>query len=132
MAGLVRDGSAAVRTTYSDGGQNAIFAALLKKGADLGTVSRPEALAYAGIDVTLVPARQHPRPAPKPEPRPEPKPEPVVAAAAVLQSHTAPLPAALEPAALGAAPMHYGLYRPLAVAGLIAGAMPMRAAVWAN
>ena len=59
---LVADGAAAVRTTYADGGQNAIFAALLKKGADLGTVSRPEALAYAGIDVTLVAARRHPRP----------------------------------------------------------------------
>lgn len=55
---LVKDGSAAVRTTYADGGQNAIFAALLKKGANLGDVSRPEALAYAGIDVTLIPAHR--------------------------------------------------------------------------
>ena len=58
ITALVKDGSAAVRTTYSDGGQNAIFAALLKKGVNLGDVSRPEALAFAGIDVTLVPARR--------------------------------------------------------------------------
>ncbi len=52
--------------------------------------------------------------------------------APVLKSHAAPLPAALEPAALGVAPMHYGLYKPVTVAKLIAGAMPMRAAVWAD
>ncbi len=64
IAQLVADGAAAVRTTYADGGQNAIYAALLGKGASLGTVSRPEALAYAAIDVTLVPAR-HRRPRPR-------------------------------------------------------------------
>ena len=52
-----------LRTTYSDGGQNAIFAALLQKGENLGDVSRPEALAYAGKEVIVVPAR---KPAPKP------------------------------------------------------------------
>ena len=64
IAAIVKDGAAAVRTTYSDGGQNAIFAALLRKGANLGTVSRPEALAFAGIDVTLIPGHLHRRPAP--------------------------------------------------------------------
>ena len=58
---LVSDGSAAVRTTYEDGGQHAIFAALLKQGANLGDVSRPEALAFAGRDIVLVPARTKPR-----------------------------------------------------------------------
>jgi murein L,D-transpeptidase YafK len=62
IAQLVADGAAAVRTTYADGGQNAIFAAMLRKGASLGTVSRPEALAYAAIDVTLVPARHRRKP----------------------------------------------------------------------
>jgi murein L,D-transpeptidase YafK len=58
IAGLIGDGSAAIRTTYSDGGQHPAFAALLKQGADLGDVSRPEALAFAGQDVTVIPARK--------------------------------------------------------------------------
>ena len=63
VAALVSDGIVSLRTTYSDGGQNAIFAALLQKGENLGDVSRPEALAYAGKEVIVVPAR---KPAPKP------------------------------------------------------------------
>jgi hypothetical protein len=58
IAGLIGDGSAAIRTTYSDGGQHPAFAALLKQGADLGDVSRPEALAFAGQEVTVIPARK--------------------------------------------------------------------------
>lgn len=119
---LVEDGSAAIRTTYSDGGQNAIFTALMHKGVPLGTVSRPEALAYAGIDVTLMPARRRSRPV-------------EVAAVAVpplqatvLKAHPAPLPDRIEPAALAPSLLHYGLYKPPAVPGLIAGAMPMRVA----
>jgi murein L,D-transpeptidase YafK len=57
IATLVADGSAAVRTSYSDGGQHPAFATLLKQGADLGDVSRPEALAFAGQEVVLIPAR---------------------------------------------------------------------------
>ena len=60
---LVADGIASIRTTYSDGGQHAIFAAMLKNGANLGDVSRPEALAYAGKEVIIAPARKAP---PKP------------------------------------------------------------------
>ncbi len=60
IASLIANGSAAIRTTYSDGGQNAIFAALRGKGANLGEISRPEALAYAGREVTLIPARPKP------------------------------------------------------------------------
>ncbi|MEA2758501.1 MAG: hypothetical protein QOH65_1114 [Methylobacteriaceae bacterium] len=52
------NGSAAVRITYSDGGQHPAFAALLKQGADVGDVSRPEALAFAGQEVVVVPARK--------------------------------------------------------------------------
>jgi murein L,D-transpeptidase YafK len=52
------EGSAAVRVTYSDGGQHPAFAALLKQGANLGDVSRPEALAFAGQEVVVVPARK--------------------------------------------------------------------------
>ncbi len=49
-----------MRTTYSDGGQHATFAALLRKGAVLGEVSRPEALAFAGLEVVQIPARRRP------------------------------------------------------------------------
>jgi len=129
VAELVKDGSAAVRTTYADGGQNAIFAALLKKGADLGTVSRPEALAYAGLDVTIEPARRRPRPKP-PEPlvvaaadwRPDPKP----IVADIVKAHLAPQAAKIDAAALDGAPLSYALYRAPRVPSLIAGAMPMR------
>jgi murein L,D-transpeptidase YafK len=61
VASLIAEGSAAIRTTYADGGQNAIFAALAKQGANLGDISRPEALAYAGQELVLIPARRHPR-----------------------------------------------------------------------
>ncbi len=123
VAELVADGSAAVRTTYSDGGQNAIFAALLKKGVSLGDVSRPEALAFAGVDVTLVPARHHRRPTPSPAP-------PLVAA--VVAARVVPLPETIEPVALAPQLLRYTLFKPPAAPTLIAGAMPMRPAVLAN
>ena len=62
VAALVTEGAGAVRTTYSDGGQHPFYAALLRKGADLGMVSRPEALAFAGREVVLIPARPKPKP----------------------------------------------------------------------
>ncbi|MBV9066263.1 MAG: murein L,D-transpeptidase, partial [Methylobacteriaceae bacterium] len=52
------DGSAALRISYSDGGQHPAFAALLKQGANLDDVSRPEALAFAGQEVVVIPARK--------------------------------------------------------------------------
>jgi murein L,D-transpeptidase YafK len=52
------DGSAALRITYSDGGQHPAFAALLKQGANIGDVSRPEALAFAGQEVVVVPPKK--------------------------------------------------------------------------
>ena len=58
IASLISDGSAAIRTTYFDGGQHPAFAALSKQGADLGDVSRPEALAFAGQEVIVVPSRK--------------------------------------------------------------------------
>ena len=134
IAEAVRDGSAAVRTTYADGGQNAIFAALLKKGADLGTVSRPEALAYAGIDVTLVPAHRRPRvkpAAPIAVARADWVPEPRPAAAAALKVHVADPPGSVGPWAFAVAP-GYAWRSPSGGAALIAGAMPMRPAFLAN
>ncbi len=59
IAALIEEGAASVRTTYSDGGMNAIFKALAARGEPrLGVVSRPEALAYAGREVILTPARK--------------------------------------------------------------------------
>jgi murein L,D-transpeptidase YafK len=49
-AALLEEGRPAVRTTYADGGQHPSFAALARKGVNLGDVSRPEALAYAGLE----------------------------------------------------------------------------------
>ena len=135
IAALVKDGSAAVRTTYSDGGQNAIFAALLKKGANLGTVSRPEALAFAGIDVTLVPARVHRRPAPSPpaaiaaaDRSRDPKPP----LATLVKARPVPVPATLDALATRNAPLNYALFKPPPADALIAGAMPMRPATMTN
>ena len=73
IAKLVEDGAASVRTTYSDGGMNAIFTALaLKKEPKLGVVSRPEALAFAGKELVLTPARTQVALANAPEPPPRP------------------------------------------------------------
>lgn len=134
VAELVREGSAAILTTYADGGQNAIFKALSNKGMDLGTVSRPEALAYAGIDVTLVPARRS-RPAVPPGPLvvdvADWRPEPALPAATLVRVRDAPLPDDWR-VALVERPFHYDLYRAPAAPMLIAGAMPMRAGAMAR
>ena len=141
VTSLVQDGAAAVRTTYADGGQNAIFAALLKRGADLGTVSRPEALAYAGIDVTLIPARRRPTvnvatstspTTPSAVVKADWAPELRLVQSATLKTHPASIPTILDAAALGASPMHYALYKPPQVVALITGAMPMRLPTWTN
>src|SRR5690606_13739785 len=75
IAKLIDDGAASVRTTYADGGMNAIFKALAAKNEPrLGVVSRPETLAYAGREVIVVPARKPVQlalaDAPEPPPRP--------------------------------------------------------------
>ncbi|MBB3901935.1 murein L,D-transpeptidase YafK [Methylobacterium brachythecii] len=62
VAHLVEDGAPAIRTTYSDGGQHPFWAALINRGVPVGEVSRPEALAYAGQEVVLIPARRKPPP----------------------------------------------------------------------
>jgi murein L,D-transpeptidase YafK len=59
---LVAEGSPAIKTTYSDGGQHPAFAALARQGANLGDISRPEALAYAGIEEVLTPPKPKWRP----------------------------------------------------------------------
>jgi hypothetical protein len=57
IAVLLEDGRAAIRTTYADGGQHPSFTALWRRGVSLGEVSRPEALAYAGMESVITPAR---------------------------------------------------------------------------
>jgi murein L,D-transpeptidase YafK len=54
---LLEEGRAAIRTTYADGGQHPSFTALWRRGVSLGEVSRPEALAYAGLERVITPAR---------------------------------------------------------------------------
>lgn len=58
VASLVEQGSAAIRTSYEDGGQHPSFAALSSKGISLGQLSRPEALADAGRDIVVIRARK--------------------------------------------------------------------------
>ena len=86
---LVQEGGASIRTTYADGGQHAIFMAMAKAGVDLGEVSRPDALAYAGRDVILSPAR--------PAQRPIMAKAPVMSAAAVAQDEAAMAPSSAPP-----------------------------------
>ena len=62
IAGIVEEGAAAVRTTYSDGGQHAFWAHRIRHGFPVGDISRPEALAYAGQEVVLIAARRKPPP----------------------------------------------------------------------
>lgn len=57
LAVLLEEGRAAIRTTYADGGQHPSFTALWRRGVSLGEVSRPEALAYAGLEQMITPAR---------------------------------------------------------------------------
>ncbi|QEE38489.1 MULTISPECIES: murein L,D-transpeptidase family protein [unclassified Methylobacterium] len=65
MAALAESGEPAVRTTYSDGGQHAFWAAYTARGGAVGDVSRPEALAFAGQEVVVVPGHRAPRPVPE-------------------------------------------------------------------
>ena len=55
----------AVRTTYSDGGQNAFWAAYVSRGGAVGDISRPEALAFAAQEVIVTPARRRAAPVPE-------------------------------------------------------------------
>ncbi len=88
-AALAKEGGASIRTTYADGGQHAIFMAMAKAGVNLGDVSRPEALAYAGRDVVVTPAR--------PAPRPVMAKAPVMSPAAVAQDEAAMTPVPAPP-----------------------------------
>jgi murein L,D-transpeptidase YafK len=57
IAALVAQGKPAMRTAYADGGMHASFRTLARrKGAALGQVSRPDALAVAGQEIELTPS----------------------------------------------------------------------------
>jgi hypothetical protein len=97
---LVAEGSPAIKTTYSDGGQHPAFAALARQGANLGDISRPEALAYAGLEEILIP--------PKPKWRPclgQGACAPLALRLPVSQAN--PALANVEPAALAPSPLGY-------------------------
>src|SRR3954471_7862712 len=70
IAALVSSGLQPVRTAYADGGQHPSFQGLGASTRNLGEVSRPEALAYAGQDV------------PEQDAAPQPPKSPVQVAAA--------------------------------------------------
>jgi len=86
IAALLEDGPAAIRTTYADGGQHRSFRALLRSGVWLGEISRPEALAVAGREVIVMPAR------PKPTEVAKAKPWPAAPELAGIQGALRPLP----------------------------------------
>ena len=67
VASLVGKGLQPVRTTYADGGQHPSFQGLRALTRNLGEVSRPETLAYAGRDVP-VPETKPPTPGAASEP----------------------------------------------------------------
>ncbi len=145
IAAFIAEGSAAVRTTYSDGGQNPYFAALLRKGAQLGDVSRPEALAYAGVDEVVTPARGicarkgrcpeaiangpslGPAKAAGDAPAQTPPQAPPRIWLAAARATALP---ATEPLTLAPAPLSYQLGRPAPAQTIIAGAMPILPAIW--
>ena len=87
VASLIAEGSASTRVTYADGGQHAAFTALLRRGISLGEVSRPEALAWAGREVIITPARPKPTAvAAAPAPAPAPAATTIVAALEAVQT----------------------------------------------
>jgi hypothetical protein len=112
IAALIADGSAAVRTTYADGGQHPLFAALARKGQNLGEVSRPEALAFAGREIVITPARPK-RPATQVA-EGTPAPSPALQAVAL----TSPLPGPvltsdIELSMFSPTPLSYGRTGPV-------------------
>jgi murein L,D-transpeptidase YafK len=136
VAAFIVEGSAAVRTIYSDGGQNPYFTALLRKGAQFGDVSRPEALAYAGIEQVLAPARglcarrdRCPDAVANGPAAAQGKPAPDAPVAGlpkfVLAAARATALPPTEPMTLAPAPFSYKLGRPAPRQTIMAGAMPI-------
>jgi len=130
IAALVEEGSAAVRTTYADGGQHPAFLALAQQGTFLGEVSRPEALAYAGLETIITPARPKPRAAVKSASPQDAKPAQAVEPASTMSE--LPTPHEPETSAFASTPLCYKLGRPAPPQSLISGAMPILPAALAD
>jgi murein L,D-transpeptidase YafK len=125
MAALVADGAAAVRTTYSDGGQNAVFTALAAKGASLGQISRPEALAFAGREIIVIPA--------KPKRATQFAEAKGITGLASTPRASGPTPAFPSEMPLFApTPLGYGSISLASISSNLSGSMPIRPAVLAD
>ncbi|SFK23630.1 L,D-transpeptidase family protein [Methylocapsa palsarum] len=119
---LIAEGSPAIKTTYSDGGQHPAFAALARQGANLGEISRPEALAYAGIEEVVTP--------------PKPKWRPCLGQGACaplalrlpVAADANPALANVEPAALARSPLGYKVELLGPSRSLIGGSQPILSA----
>ncbi|ACB94194.1 L,D-transpeptidase family protein [Beijerinckia indica] len=145
IATLVAEGSAAIQTTYADGGQHPAFRALARQGTLLGEVSRPEALADAGREVIIVPA--HPKrlakggaaarliqtAAAKGTNPTEAKPVPSMVSASLVPSASSVfgpvVQSKTEPSVFAPAPMSYRLGRLAPAQSMMTGAMPILPAV---
>ena len=125
---LVRDGSAAVRTTYADGGQHPSFAALFRRGVSLGQVSRPEALAFAGAEVVLTPARRK-RPVPvqvASRTGATPEPKSLLQPVAWTPRKVRPNPLSeVDAAAFAPTPVSYGPTWPMSFKAAMPGSAPI-------
>lgn len=132
VATLVEEGGAAIRTTYSDGGMHPSFAAQMRTGF-VGEVSRPEALASAGLEVVVLPARKRPATLLAAAVLPPPAPErstPVSVAFAGVASSGASVGAAPAPLTIFAATaLGYGAGWRGPAPSTLAGAAPIMAPV---
>jgi murein L,D-transpeptidase YafK len=108
---LLAEGRAAVRTTYADGGQHRTFVSLARMGVPLGDISRPEALAFAGREIVVIPAR--PKPPACPGGPDCPNATPLQVAAQFAAAAPPPAPAAKVWPAAPDLPTIQGSLRPL-------------------
>jgi murein L,D-transpeptidase YafK len=137
IAALVAEGGAAVRTTYADGGQHPAFAALARQGTFLGEISRPEALAYAGLEEIITPARPKrrivaARPAPADAIKDALPPDAAPPLAGALASPASRSASLFENAAFAQAPFCYKLELRMSIQASMSGAMPILPAVLIN
>jgi hypothetical protein len=118
---LVKEGSAAVRTTYADGGQHPSFHALFRRGVSLGQVSRPEALAFAGREIVLIPGRRK-QPTQLADAKPAPEAKSLLQPVAWTPHKIRPNPlTAVDPSAFAPTPVSYGPTWPMAFQAALPG-----------
>ncbi len=118
---LVKEGSAAVRTTYADGGQHPSFHALFRRGVSLGQVSRPEALAFAGREIVLIPGRRK-QPTQLADAKPAPEAKSLLQPVAWTPHKTRPNPLSeIDASAFAPTPVSYGPTWPMAFQAALPG-----------